>query len=44
MVLDNLFTSYTGGGAFRDCMIVDWVYETLNDDLESLYGKKYSKF
>ena len=38
--LDSFFHSY-GNERFDNCPVVSWVYEQLNEDLKSAYGKDY---
>lgn len=43
MVLNGVFTSYNAI-KYSDCPVVDWVYETVNEDLQSLFGEQYKGF
>lgn len=44
MILNGLFTSYSGSNVFRDCPLTSFVYELLMQDFETLYGSNFGSF
>lgn len=42
MILDEVFRSYVGGGGpYENCPVTSWIYNKIDQGLESIFGKQY---